>query len=73
MEKINHEFEIEKFTLAELEEVEAELEKLQRWRQRIRARDVCDATGADAAGRALQQGTAQLERYSAAVFERTQP
>jgi hypothetical protein len=73
VEEINHEFEIEKFTLAELEEEEAELDKLQRWHQRIGARDVRDAAGADAASRALQQATAALERYSAAVFERTQP
>src|SRR4051795_10332599 len=71
--EIDHEFEIEKFTLAELDEEEAELEKLQRWHQRIRVRDVREAAGADTAQRALQHATAALERYSAAVFERTQP
>jgi DNA-binding transcriptional regulator PaaX len=71
--EIDHEFEIEKFTLAELEEEEAEHDKLQRWHERIRARDVHDAAGADAAGRALQKAGEALERYSAAVFERTQP
>jgi hypothetical protein len=73
VEEVDHEFEIEKFTLAELEEEEAELEKLQRWHQRIRVRDVREAAGADTAQRALQHATAALERYSAAVFERTQP
>ena len=48
------------------------LEKLQRWHERIRARDVLGAgcgRGRDGAGRA----GAALARYSSAVFERTQP
>jgi hypothetical protein len=71
--EIDHEFEIEKFTLAELDEEEAELDKLQRWHGRIRTRDVHGAAGGDAATRALQQAEEALARYSAAVFERTQP
>lgn len=71
--EIDHEFEIEKFTLAELEEEEAEYDKLERWHERIRARDVHDAAGSDAAARALEKAGAALERYSSEVFERTQP
>jgi hypothetical protein len=71
--EIDHEFEIEKFTLAELDEEEAELDKLQRWHARIRTRDVHDAGGAEAAGRALHEAEEALARYSAAVFEHTQP
>ena len=71
--EIDHEFEIEKFTLAELDEEEAELDKLQRWHERIRTRDVHGAAGAEPAGRALHQAEEALARYSAAVFERTQP
>ena len=71
--EIDHEYAIEKFTLAELEEEEAELDKLQRWHERIRVRDVHGAQGGEAAGRALRQAEEALERYSAAVFERTQP
>ena len=71
--EIEHEFEIEKFTHAELDEEEQELEKLQRWHQRTAARDVHDASGAEAARRALRQAEEALERYSAAVFEHTQP
>src|SRR3954471_24216536 len=48
--EIDHEFEIKKFTLAELDEEEAELDKLQRWHERIRALDLHGAPGADAAG-----------------------
>jgi DNA-binding transcriptional regulator PaaX len=70
--EIDHEFAIEKFTDAELDEEEAELEKLQRWHERIRRRDVHAASGAEAAARALGEAEAALSRYSAAVFERTQ-
>jgi hypothetical protein len=71
--EIDKEFAKEKFTLAELDEEEAELDKLQRWHERIRARDVHGASGAEAAGRALREAEAALARYSDAVFERTQP
>lgn len=70
--EIEHEFAIEKFTLAELEEEEAEVDKLQRWHQRIAARDIHAAPGADEAKHALTQAQEELERYSTAVFERTQ-
>jgi hypothetical protein len=71
--EIEHEFEIEKFTLAELDEEEAELDKLQRWLERIRHLDVHAAPGGPAAGAAVSEAEAALARYSAAVFERTQP
>jgi hypothetical protein len=71
--EIDHEFEIEKFTLAELDEEEAELDKLQRWHERIRRLDVHAAAGGPAAAGALRDAEAALARYSAAVFERTQP
>lgn len=70
--EIEHEFAIQKFTLAELEEEEAELDKLQRWHQRIEARDIHDAADAEEAREALTRAQGALERYSSAVFERTQ-
>jgi ChrB-like protein len=70
--EIEHEFAIEKFTLAELEEEEAELDKLHRWHKRVAERDIHRAPGADEAKDALLQAQQALERYSAAVFERTQ-
>jgi len=70
--EIEHEFAIEKFTLAELEEEEAEVDKLQRWHQRIADRDIHAAPGADPAKHALARAQEELERYSTAVFERTQ-
>lgn len=70
--EIEHEFAIEKFTLAELEEEEAELDKLQRWHQRIVERDIHGASSAEEATAALAQAREALERYTVAVFERTQ-
>jgi hypothetical protein len=70
--EIEHEFEIEKFTLAELEEEEAELDKLTRWHDRIAVRDIHDAPGGEEARQALAGAKAALDRYTAAVFERTQ-
>jgi hypothetical protein len=71
--EIDHEFETEKFTHAELDEEEAELDKLQRWHERIRRLDVHGASGGPAAAAALSDAEAALARYSGAVFERTQP
>ena len=71
--EIDHEFEIEKFTLAELDEEEAELDKLQRWHKRIARLDVHAAAGGPAAVRALREAETALARYSAEVFEHTQP
>lgn len=71
--EIEHEFEIEKFTLAELDEEEAEFEKLQRWRERIRARDVFGSPTAAAADAAIERVAEAFARYSQAVFEHTRP
>ena len=71
--EIDHEFEIEKFTLAELDEEEAELDKLQRWHERIQRLDIHGASGAAGAAAALREAEAALARYSTAVFEHTQP
>ena len=60
--EIDHEFAIEKFTHAELDEEEAELDKLKRWHERIRGRDVHAAAGADPAARALHDAE---QRWSA--------
>jgi hypothetical protein len=70
--EIEHEFEIEKFTLAELEEEEAELEKLRRWHERIAARDVYGCARAAEAAAALERAGEALSRYTKAVFDRTQ-
>jgi len=71
--EIDHELEIARFTLVELDEEEAALDKLQRRHERIRMRDVHRAAGAEATGRALHQAEEALARYTAAVYEHTQP
>jgi DNA-binding transcriptional regulator PaaX len=70
--EIDHEFEIEKFTHAELDEEEAEMDKLRRWHERIKRLDVHDAPGGTAAGDAIRHAEAALARFSTAVFEKTQ-
>jgi hypothetical protein len=70
--EIDKEFHKQKFTLAELDEEEAELDKLRRWHERIRARDVCGCERAADAERAMGDAEEALARYTAAVFDRTQ-
>jgi Protein ChrB, N-terminal len=70
--EIDKEFAKQKFTLAELDEEEAELDKLKRWHDRIRSRDVCGCERAPAAEDALGRASEALARYTAAVFDRTQ-
>jgi hypothetical protein len=69
--EIDKEFAKQKFTLAELDEEEAELDKLGRWHDRIRARDVCGCERAGAAEDALGRASEAVARYTAAVFDRT--
>jgi hypothetical protein len=69
--EIDKEFSKEKFTLAELDEEEAELEKLRAWHERIRARDVHGCKGAAEAEKALERATQAVSRFTEAVFDRT--
>jgi Protein ChrB, N-terminal len=69
--EIDKEFAKEKFTLAELDEEEAELEKLKSWHDRIRVRDVHGSDGAEEAEAALGRAVEAVARYTAAVFDRT--
>lgn len=69
--RVEHKFQIDKFTLAELEEKEIELDKLRRWHERIAARDLHRAAGGPGVLDALDRARGAFERYSEAVFERT--
>jgi hypothetical protein len=69
--EIDKEFAKEKFTLAELDEEEAELEKLEAWHDRIRMRDVHGSEGGAEAKAAFGRASEALARYTAAVFDRT--
>jgi hypothetical protein len=69
--EIDKEFNKQKFTLAELDEEEAELDKLKAWHQRIRARDVLGCERAEEAEAALVRAGEAVARYTTAVFDRT--
>ncbi|MGH8573153.1 MAG: Chromate resistance protein ChrB, partial [Gammaproteobacteria bacterium] len=70
--EIDREFANEKFTLAELDEEEAELEKLKSRHERIRGRDVHGCDRAAEAAAALERASEAVGRFTAAVFDRTQ-
>lgn len=53
-------------------EEEAEHDKLRNWHERIAGRDAHDAPGGEAAIEAIAEAGKALERYTAAVHERTQ-
>jgi hypothetical protein len=57
-----------KFTFAELEDIESDWEKVQRWHERITCRDFFAAPGRCAAEDALTRGQKTLEVFSAAVY-----
>lgn len=58
----------EKFTLAELDEEEQNLERLRRWHRQIRARDLFSAPSAEEAERCLKASTEVLEDFAERVF-----
>jgi len=64
----------EKFTLAELDEEEQNLDRLRRWYREIRTRDILGAPSADVAERRLKECAAVLEDVANQVYEaRLQP
>lgn len=58
-----------KFTFAELEDIEADWEKLERWRKRVEARDFFGATGTGELAVAVARGRAALDAFTAAVMD----
>jgi hypothetical protein len=70
VEEIARETRKGKFTFAALEEVEGELERLERWRSKVQARDAFDAPLRAQAERMLEQARAALETFAAAVQQR---
>jgi hypothetical protein len=59
-----------RFTFAQLEDIEGEWDKLQRWYVRLRARDFFDAPGRRGADEALTRGQGALEAFTAEVSAR---
>lgn len=70
--EINREFAQNKFTLAELDEEEQSLERLRRWHQELRSRDIFGAPSAPTASARLEAVVGALERYVQAVYDRCQ-
>ncbi len=69
-DEIRRERRKERFHFAQLEDIEAEWEKLQRWHQRILRRDFFEAPARTDAVASLQRGREALEGYTAEVYAR---
>ena len=59
-----------RFRFAQLEDIEADWEKVQRWYERIRKRDFFEAPGRRVADEGLTRGQAALESFTADVSAR---
>jgi hypothetical protein len=67
--EIDKEIRVEKFTTAELDEEEQNLERLRRWFRELRARDLFGAGSQPEAEQRLKVCTERLEDYAERVFE----
>ena len=67
--EIDKEIRIEKFTTAELDEEEQNLERLRRWFRELRTRDLLGAGSQAVAEQRLKACTERLEDYAERVFE----
>lgn len=69
LKEIKKEISIEKFTFAELEEEEEELQKLISWYEKIETRDTFHSSGGDTAKGMLKQIHKNFEEYSELVYK----
>ena len=67
--EIDREIATQKFTLAELDEEEQNLDRLKRWYRELRVRDLFDAPTAPLAERRLKECEERLEDFAERVFE----
>jgi hypothetical protein len=70
LDELRKEGEGGKFTFAELEENEADLDKLERWLKKIEARDLLNCPHHDPGVALLAQGRAALEEFRVATIRR---
>jgi hypothetical protein len=70
--ELRGEFAKEKFTLAELDEEEQNLERLRRWYRELRAKDLFGAPSAAEAERRLKECAELLEDFAEQVYEARQ-
>jgi hypothetical protein len=66
--ELDKEIRAEKFTLAELDEEEQNVDRLRSWHRELRARDVFDSVDPGSTQRHLDACAARLERYTALVY-----
>jgi hypothetical protein len=59
----------EKFTLAELDEEEQNVDRLRRWHRELRSRDVFDSVDEAAMQRELDACAVELERFTGLVYQ----
>jgi glutathione S-transferase len=67
--EVEKETAVEHFTYGELEEIEADLEKLQRWYAKVKERDSFGASRADEVRDALEKCTVALQGYASLVYQ----
>ena|SRR5438034_8290670 len=67
--EIDKEIRIKKFTAAELDEEEQNLERLRRWFRELRTRDLFGGHSRDYAERRLKECTERLEEFAEHVYE----
>lgn len=67
-EEVRHETRRKRFTFAELEDIDGEWERLQRWTERVLARDFFEAAGRAEALRTLERAGAAREGFTATVY-----
>jgi len=68
-DEIEREIATEKFTAAELDEEEQNLDRLRRWFRELRGRDVFVATAQSAAEERLDECVEHLDRFAELVYE----
>lgn len=66
--ELDHEEEIGKYTLAELEEEEQSLDRLRRWYRDLRARDLLGVSATRDSAASLKRCEARLDVYAEAVY-----
>ena len=67
--ELDREIRNEKFTLAELDEEEQNVDRLRRWHRELRSRDVFDAVDENAIRIELDACTTRLEQFTELVYE----
>ena len=69
--EIAHEIQIEKFTAAELDEEEQNLERLRRWFRDLKGRDLFGSASLPEAERRLKECESRLEDFAERVYQHT--